>query len=443
MNEAPIGYYTWVNVDPPITDNITQEDPYSFVYDGIPGEHRVLAELGLHFMTPATSSIGLVSKPVSQQPCIPPKRDDWDRLFQPMFDEYFNPLTIDVSPVLEADAPRAEVLADSPVSISITQDALSTNPIISSFNKWYQSLVRSFDQEKNNNQAQQKKKMVKTISSSENKPCFFKACKKNTEILNSKITQLPDKLSDRENIETIRALEFKVESSTNCIESLTKDLELLKKTGPPEFKDDTVTDYSRPSPTIESSSDDSQNKNPSVTKTKASHSTISSKPFIKFVKVADRLTKDKTDKKETTKKPTVKYAELYKRTSKSSKVRGNQRNWNNLKSQQLGENFVKKNNACFNCGHFDHLSYDCRLGVKMRRACPKNNNTHKSMPPRAVVHKPVRSPTRTNRSNMNVAQPRRTNFPKTRHSYVRRPFQETTQDLMIILIQRVKMLERS
>ncbi|GJV11414.1 retrovirus-related pol polyprotein from transposon TNT 1-94 [Tanacetum coccineum] len=41
--------------------------------------------------------------------------DDWDRLFQPMFDEYFNPPTITVSPVQEAAAPRAEVLADSPV----------------------------------------------------------------------------------------------------------------------------------------------------------------------------------------------------------------------------------------------------------------------------------------------------------------------------------------
>nr|GEY10674.1 retrovirus-related Pol polyprotein from transposon TNT 1-94 [Tanacetum cinerariifolium] len=137
----------------------------------------------------------------------------------------------------------------------------------------------------------------------------------------------------------------------------------LSWTGLPEFKDDIVTDYSRPSPTIESSSDDAQNRNPSVTKTEASHSTILSKPFIK-------------------------------------------------------------------------------LGVKMRRACPKNNNTHKSMPPIAVVYKTVRSSTRTNISNMNVAQSKRTNFPKTRHSYVRRPFQETTQDLMIILIQRVKMLEK-
>ncbi|GKD87648.1 retrovirus-related pol polyprotein from transposon TNT 1-94 [Tanacetum coccineum] len=78
-------------------------------------------------MTPATSSTGLGSNPVSQQPCLPPIRDDWDRLFQPMFDEYFNPPTIVVSPVQEAAAPRAEVLADSPVSTSIDQDAPSTS----------------------------------------------------------------------------------------------------------------------------------------------------------------------------------------------------------------------------------------------------------------------------------------------------------------------------
>ncbi|GJW47854.1 hypothetical protein Tco_0079500 [Tanacetum coccineum] len=42
-----------------------------------------------------------------------------------MFDEYFNPPSIVVSPVQEAAAPRAEVLADSPVSTSIDQDAPS------------------------------------------------------------------------------------------------------------------------------------------------------------------------------------------------------------------------------------------------------------------------------------------------------------------------------
>ncbi|GJR85794.1 retrovirus-related pol polyprotein from transposon TNT 1-94 [Tanacetum coccineum] len=44
-----------------------------------------------------------------------------------MFDEYFNPPPIAVSPVQEALASRAKVLADSPISTSIDQDASSTN----------------------------------------------------------------------------------------------------------------------------------------------------------------------------------------------------------------------------------------------------------------------------------------------------------------------------
>nr|GEX41658.1 retrovirus-related Pol polyprotein from transposon TNT 1-94 [Tanacetum cinerariifolium] len=44
-----------------------------------------------------------------------------------MFDEYFNPLTIVVSPVPVATAPRAIDLADSPVSTIIYQDGPSTS----------------------------------------------------------------------------------------------------------------------------------------------------------------------------------------------------------------------------------------------------------------------------------------------------------------------------
>ncbi|GKF07328.1 retrovirus-related pol polyprotein from transposon TNT 1-94 [Tanacetum coccineum] len=97
--------------------------------------------LRLHYMTPATSSTGLDLNHVSQQPCIPPNRDDWDRLFQPMFNEYFNPPTIAVSLVQEAVAPRAEVLADSPVLTSIDQDAPSTS--IPSSQEHEQSLIIS------------------------------------------------------------------------------------------------------------------------------------------------------------------------------------------------------------------------------------------------------------------------------------------------------------
>nr|GFA74528.1 ribonuclease H-like domain-containing protein [Tanacetum cinerariifolium] len=129
-----------------------------------------------------------------------------------------------------------------------------------------------------------------------------KACKKNTDSHNSKITDLSDKLCDSETM----LYHYKL--------------------------DDTITDYSRPSPAIERNSGDLQNRIPSVTETEASSSTILSKPAINFVKSADRPTESKTDKVETAKKPAVKYAKMYRKTLKRSNVRGNQRNWNNMKS---------------------------------------------------------------------------------------------------------------
>nr|GEZ51698.1 ribonuclease H-like domain-containing protein [Tanacetum cinerariifolium] len=172
----------------------------------------------------------------------------------------------------------------------------------------------------------------------------------------------------------------------------------LSWTGLPEFADDTVTNYSRPSPTIESTSGDDQNRNPSVSNTVASP--ITPKPFIKFVKPKDSQSKSKTDETETPKKPPVKYAN----------VRGNQRNWNNLKSQQLGPDFVTKKKACFNCGNFNHLAYDCKKMVK------------KSFTPKLVAHRPYRPPVRPVRSNMNGARPNRASFNKQAHSYANRLF---------------------
>nr|GFC32097.1 integrase, catalytic region, zinc finger, CCHC-type, peptidase aspartic, catalytic [Tanacetum cinerariifolium] len=43
----------------------------------------------------STACSGLVPNHILQEPCIPPPRDDWDHLFQPMFDEYFTPPSID------------------------------------------------------------------------------------------------------------------------------------------------------------------------------------------------------------------------------------------------------------------------------------------------------------------------------------------------------------
>nr|GEW47390.1 hypothetical protein [Tanacetum cinerariifolium] len=148
-----------------------------------------------------------------------------------------------------------------------------------------------------------------------------------------RLSQVEGRLAEFKNqevkyCEKIKILEFKVESRANCIESLIKELELIKKEKEGldsklagfqtasndldnllerllEFADDTVTDYSRPSPAVECTIDDLQNRNPSVTETGASPSIIIPKPFIKFVKAADIPIENKTDKGEIVKKPTV------------------------------------------------------------------------------------------------------------------------------------------
>nr|GEV91682.1 hypothetical protein [Tanacetum cinerariifolium] len=165
----------------------------------------------------------------------------------------------------------------------------------------------------------------------------------------------------------IRTLEFRTESNNECIEILKKKLKTLKQekegvdrklaglltaskdldnliesqkadknkeglgysdvppppaqiysspkkdlswTGLLKFVDDTVTDYSRPSPTMESTFGDDQNRNPSVSETEASPSAITPKPFIKFVKVSDSPTESKIDKAKKAKKPPIKVKRL-------------------------------------------------------------------------------------------------------------------------------------
>nr|GEU72476.1 hypothetical protein [Tanacetum cinerariifolium] len=128
----------------------------------------------------------------------------------------------------------------------------------------------------------------------------------------------------------------------------------LSWTGLPECKDDIVTDYSRPEPTVESSPDDDKKRNPSVSETVASP--IIPKPFVKFVKASD--------------------------------------------SQYKSPDFVIKKKACFNCGDFNHLAYDCRKRVK-KGTTRSQNNTSKIPTHRPVVHRPHEPPMRPMRSNMN------------------------------------------
>nr|GEW62889.1 retrotransposon Orf1 [Tanacetum cinerariifolium] len=289
--------------------------------------------------------------------------------------------------------------------------------------------------------------MVKSSSSSKNEifddSFCSTSCKKNTESLNTKITELSEKLSDSKTMlyhyklglsqvearlvefknqeikfcEKIRGLEFNVKCKNNRIERLTNELEELKKEkegleskltgfesatkvldtllesqGSYKNKEglgynDTITDYSMTSPSIESNSSDLHSNNSSVSGLGESSGSIMSKPMLKFVKAGDSLKIIKTTKGETARKPPVRYEEMYINTSKSPKLRGNQRNWNNLMNQRHGSNFVMKNKACFKCGNFDHLAYDCGLWVEKGKNWPKNNYAHKNVTPEADLFK--------------------------------------------------------
>nr|GEU63996.1 uncharacterized mitochondrial protein AtMg00810-like [Tanacetum cinerariifolium] len=153
-------------------------------------------------------------------------------------------------------------------------------------------------------------------------------------------------------------------------------LESPKVRGLPEFVDDTVTDYSRPTPSIDAlkcNTSDLQSINFFVFEHGESLGSIMSKPMIKFVKAANCPRVIKTINTENARKSTVKYAEI--------------------------------------------------VWVEKGKTWLKNNFTHKRMTPKVVLLKPGTTPIAVSRPNMNVAQPKMTYFAKTTHSNVKRPFQ--------------------
>nr|GEY72236.1 integrase, catalytic region, zinc finger, CCHC-type, peptidase aspartic, catalytic [Tanacetum cinerariifolium] len=86
----------------------------------------------LNEMTPATISSGLMQKPSSSTPYVPPSRNDWDLMFQPMFDELLNPLpNVDpqapevIASIAEVIPPVQAVSTGSPSSTTVDQDAPS------------------------------------------------------------------------------------------------------------------------------------------------------------------------------------------------------------------------------------------------------------------------------------------------------------------------------
>ncbi|GJX58430.1 ribonuclease H-like domain-containing protein, partial [Tanacetum coccineum] len=111
-------------------------------------------------------------------------------------------------------------------------------------------------------------------------------------------------------------------------------------------------------------------------------------------------------------KKSVRYAEMY----RSQSPRGNQRNWNGQKSNQLGKDFVMYNKACFICGSFNHLQINCNNHQRKGIVSRNNNNrvdaktthpsVHRNMSPRAVLLK-------TGLTSLNTVRPVNTAHPKT------------------------------
>nr|GEV30318.1 hypothetical protein [Tanacetum cinerariifolium] len=78
-------------------------------------------------MPPGTLYSRLVPNLIPQPPYVPSINNDWDILFQLMFDEFFNPPPSVVSPVHAASAQRPTNLTSSPISTSLEQDAPSAS----------------------------------------------------------------------------------------------------------------------------------------------------------------------------------------------------------------------------------------------------------------------------------------------------------------------------
>ncbi|GJV67475.1 putative ribonuclease H-like domain-containing protein, partial [Tanacetum coccineum] len=140
-----------------------------------------------------------------------------------------------------------------------------------------------------------------------------------------------------------------------------------------------------------------------------------SKPKSEKKSVIPTTAKKEFSKPEKLEKPfkkSVRYAEMY----RSQSPRGNQRNWNGQKSNQLGKDFVMYNKACYICGSFNHLLFNChnhqRRGIVYKNNYNRVNskNTHPSvlrnMSPKEVLLKTGLTP-------VNIVRPVNTAHPNT------------------------------
>nr|GEU82216.1 putative reverse transcriptase domain-containing protein [Tanacetum cinerariifolium] len=78
-------------------------------------------------MIPGTISLGLVQNIPSSTPYIKPTKNDWEILFQPMFNEYLTPPPCVDPQVPAVIAPEPSISTGTPSSTTINQDAPSTS----------------------------------------------------------------------------------------------------------------------------------------------------------------------------------------------------------------------------------------------------------------------------------------------------------------------------
>ncbi|GJW88394.1 ribonuclease H-like domain-containing protein [Tanacetum coccineum] len=230
----------------------------------------------------------------------------------------------------------------------------------------------------------------------------------------------------------------------------------LSYSGLDEFKEPEFKGYGPENSKQESNivcdkkSDDSkENSDNSLVKEQVSKDTSS---FVESSLNVDKETVFPVDKKVESVKPknhekpvkkSVRYAEMY----RSQTPRGNQRNWNGQKSNQLGSDFVMYNKACFICGSFNHVQAQCkyhqREGMVYGNTYKRVNynyttnrthpNAQRNMVPRAVLMKTGLKTFNTARTvntahstiYVSCAKPISC-FSKTSQSTVRRPFQTKT-----------------
>nr|GEU86705.1 hypothetical protein [Tanacetum cinerariifolium] len=97
---------------------------------------------------------------------------------------------------------------------------------------------------------------------------------------------------------------------------------------------------------------DSEDENENETKSKQRKPSFAK---VEFVKANEQV---KTPRKSVKQEEHNKQAKHPKENSQSPRC--DKRNWNNLMSQRLGNNFKMLNNACYICGSFEHLQYTCK-----------------------------------------------------------------------------------